>query len=418
MMRSLSSLRCLAPLAPVALPPTDGDVGLTTPADLSCRMRILTRQIACGAAVACTAAAPVRAQTFHFVYPAPPPGKVIRTVDSTAPRLDVYRLAHGAPDRSPALIFFFNRGDSALDAFYEDWARTAAAKGIVAITPTLRFGHAAEDFKTTLAHLGDHADRYGIDRHAIAVYAASANVFTAFPIVEDSAQTTIQAAVMLYGTSPVTHFRRDVPILYVRAGLDRPTGNGTGPATIIGLSTLAIAQNAPMTFFNDPSGHHGFEGVDDDAATRDAIDFIVDWVKRATSASYLAALRHGIPEATAAAEVVTGDFSAAAAAYASLVRGRPNDARLALAYGEALLGNHQYGEACAELAHLKNKGLGPRDLGIPAARACAQSGDADAAIAWLQSIPSQYLPREIADDSAFTALRARADFRALFQPRS
>jgi hypothetical protein len=199
--------------------------------------------------------------------------------------MGVYRLAQGAPDGSPALLFFFIRGDSANDAFYEDWARTAAAKGVVAITPTLRYDHAAEDFRTTLAHLSEHADRYGIDRHAIAVYAASANVFTAFPIIEDSAQTNIQAAVMLYGTAPLTQFRRDVPILYVRAGLDRPTWNGTGPSTIIGLATLAIAENAPITFLNDAGGHHGFEGVDNDAATRDAVDFIIDWVKRATSAS-------------------------------------------------------------------------------------------------------------------------------------
>ena len=61
------------------------------------------------------------------------------------------------------------------------------------------------------------------------------------------------------------------------------------------------------------------------------------------------------------------------------------------------------------------KGLGPRDLGLPAARACMQKGDGDAAIAWLMSIPQRFLPREIEKDPVFAPVQDRAEFKALFR---
>jgi tetratricopeptide (TPR) repeat protein len=114
--------------------------------------------------------------------------------------------------------------------------------------------------------------------------------------------------------------------------------------------------------------------------------------------------------------LLTGNFRQAVSTYAELLAGRPDDARLRLAYGEALLGVAQYAAACAEFEKLKGRGLGYRDLGVPAARACAQKGDADAAVAWLASIRPRFRPVELATGPAFASLRSRADFRALFPP--
>ena len=141
----------------------------------------------------------------------------------------------------------------------------------------------------------------------------------------------------------------------------------------------------------------------------------VEFVRRATSASYQSALRASLPEATAAGYVQTGKFREAAATYGAMVAAHPDDARLRLAYGEALLRDGQAAVACREFDTLRDKGLGYRDLGLPAARACLQKGDADAAIAWLRSIPARYLPASTAEDPAFAALRDRPDFRALFE---
>jgi hypothetical protein len=70
---------------------------------------------------------------------------------------------------------------------------------------------------------------------------------------------------------------------------------------------------------NNPGGHHAFEMIDDDEATRDAIERTIDFVKRATSARYQASLRRTLTEATAAANVIAANYHSAASLYAGLV---------------------------------------------------------------------------------------------------
>ena len=334
--------------------------------------------------------------------------------DSVALRMDVYRPADAVGRRLPTLVFF-NRavGADRSQPFYAAWARAAASRGLVAILPDLRGGSEAADFQALLTHLAARGSDVGVDREAIAVFAGSGNVSTAFPLVEDPRQTAVRAAVMYYGTAPITEFRRDLPVLYVRAGLDRPPVN----QDITKLAALAVTQNAPLTLLNHPSGYHAFEMFNDDDATRDVMEQTISFVKHATAPSVQMAIRQGIPEATAAAHVQLQAFDKAAPIYADLVAARPNDARLRLSYGEALLGAGQFAVACAEFEKVKGKGLGPRDLGLPAARACMQKGDADAAIAWLKTIPTRFLPTQVQTEAVFAPLQGREDFKALFPTR-
>ena len=102
----------------------------------------------------------------------------------------------------------------------------------------------------------------------------------------------------------------------MRAGLDRPGVN----ESIAKLAALAVSQNAPLTLVNYAGGHHGFERADDNDATRQVIDDTLDFVKRATSAPYQAALEASLLEATAAGYVQTGKFHEAAGAYAATGR--------------------------------------------------------------------------------------------------
>ena len=354
------------------------------------------------------------AQEMKFFYPAPPAAAVETLKDQPyGPlQMDVYRPPNAAGKSLPALIFSnLASGVQRSNAFYKAWAEIAASKGLVAILADLREESFAQDFAALLTHLAANGSSLGIDRERIAVYAGSGNAYRTLPLVQDAKLTAIKAAVIYYGGGQVATFRRDLPVLLVRAGLDRPPVN----RTITELATLAQTQNAPVTLLNYPGGHHAFEIVDDEDATREVIDTTLEFVKRATSPAYQASLRRGLPEATAAAAVASGDFASAASSYAELVKAKPDDARLRLSYGEALLGASKFAEACAELDKLKGKGLGPRDLGLPAARACLQKGDADAAIGWLKSIPTRYLPRDIEKDPAFAPLRDREDFRALFR---
>ena len=359
------------------------------------------------------------AQQLHFVYPVTDASSVTAAMDVTygsadgeTLAMDVYRPARSGTAPLPAFVFFNRaRGANRHYYLYSGWAQRAAASGLVAILPDIGDQTASRDFGLLLTYLVGHAADLAIQPDAIAVYAASGNVSTALPLVEDPKETRIRSAVMLYGTGPVTEFRRDLPLMFVRAGLDRPDVN----RRITELASLAISQNAPVTLLNHSTGHHGFEILDDTDVTRRVLDRILDFVKTTTTSGYQASLRQGLPEATAAGYVVSGRATEAASAYAQLAAARPDDRFLKLAYGEALLGNKQYADACALFATLKDKDLGPRDLGLPAARACLMNGDQDAAIGWLRSIPTRFLPKEIETDPAFAPLSGRADFRALFR---
>jgi dienelactone hydrolase len=373
-------------------------------------------------ALACAAPAASRAQPPRFVLP--PAGAVAETTDvrygsadTLALRMDVYRPAGATAAPRPALVFF-NRAvgaaqRNAFNGFYRGWARAAASRGLVAIVPDLRGGHEGADYRSLIEYLTQNAARLGIAENAVTVYAGSGNVFAALPLLQEYTAPAVRAAVLYYGAAPVTRFRLDLPILWVRAGLDRPPLN----ADIARLAALAVSQNAPVTLLNHPTGHHGFEALDDDDVTRDVIEQTIAFAHRVTAPSYRAALRAGLREATAAGHVQSGAYGEAAAAYAELVRGRPDDAALRLAYGEALLGGGRFADACAEFERLRGKGLGPRDLGLPAARACLQKGDPDAAVAWLRSIPTRFLPPDVQREPVFAPLRERADFRALFPGR-
>ena len=364
-------------------------------------------------------ASPALAQEPHFAFPPASPSVVVVSdvpygmSGGTTLAMDVFKPPPGSAGAHPPALIFFNgaTGADRRQPFYEGWARTAASRGIVAILPDLRSGSQAEDFDQLVGYLTSHRSDLGFE--GIAVYAGSGNVYTAFPVVEDPRQTAVLSAVMYYGTGPVERFRLDLPVLYVRAGLDRPPVN----SGISALAAAAISQNAPVTLLNHAGGHHAFEMVDATDATRDVIDRTLEFVKRTTSAAYQASLRASLGEAEAAGYVQTGKFRDAAEAYGRMVAARPEDARLRLAYGEALLGDRQYAAACGELDKLRDKGLGYRDLGLPAARACLGKGDLAAAVAWLATIPARFLPASIQEDPDFAALKDRDDFKALFLRR-
>ena len=363
-------------------------------------------------------AAPSAAQEFRFAYPAPAPSAYVESRDVTVEdssegpiRMDVYRPAGGG--RHPTLIFFnIATGEQRAHPFYVAWARLAASKGITAIVPDLGMETFVQDFVTLHEFIArGGAEAHGADRNAVALYAGSGNVGRALPIVQDRRTTLIKSAVLYYGAAEVTAFRPDLPLLFVRAGLDRPALN----TSIDGLVARALTQNTPVSVINHAGGRHAFEMVNHDEATRDVMDRTLVFVKETTSPGYQAAFRASIGEASAAGHVAAGRTREAAEAYAALVAARPTDNTLRLAYGEALLADRQFAEACRELNGLKGKGLGYRDLGIPAAKACLQKGDADAAIAWLASIPQRFRPASLADDPVFAPLRERPDFKALFE---
>lgn len=328
--------------------------------------------------------------------------------------MDVYTPARASVNaRLPVVVFLNTFGFSRrAEEMYTGWAKIAAAHGFAAINLDSRPDGIEQDFDLMATYLAEHAAELRIDANQIAVHAVSGNVFAALPLAENPRRKAVKAAVMYYGLGPVGDLRADLPLLLVRAGLDRPPLN----RQIGDFVMTATTRNIPITLLNYPGGHHGFDVLDNNGATREVIEQTFAFLKSALSREYQAGLRGGIPEASAAAAVMGGDFDRAVTLYAPMVAADPRNRSLALSYGESLLGAARYKDARAQFDRLKILGgLGPRDLGVPASKACALDGDPEAALGWLQTIPKQFLPKDLKDDAAFQNLRGRADFQALFQ---
>ncbi|MBC7895934.1 MAG: dienelactone hydrolase family protein [Cytophagaceae bacterium] len=369
--------------------------------------------------VASVATSPLCAQQMRLAFPSFDPGvRVAMNEEFSAPgeprlQMDVYRPPASMPaGRGYPVLVFFNRATGAdrSGQFYAGWARMAASRGMVAILPDLRDGKQGEDFRALMAYLDEHATHLGMDHDAIAVYAASGNAYTALPILESPEAKLVKAAVIYYGAGDVKEFRLDLPMLMVRAGLDRPGLN----VAMTELASRGVSQNAPITLLNYPTGHHAFEMMDDNDATRDVIEQTLTWVKRAMEPATLLAAQSALPEAEAAGLALSGNFTKAASLYATLVAAAPADSRMRLAWGETLIGAGEFARACTEFEKLRGKGLGPRDVGLPGARACVQAGDPAAAVKWLESIPARFLPAQVANEPAFAPIRDRPDFKAVF----
>jgi pimeloyl-ACP methyl ester carboxylesterase len=116
--------------------------------------------------------------------------------------MDVYRSA-GSTGASPTLIFFNHAtGADRRWFFYDAWARAAASRGLTAVVFDLRFGSEASDFQALMTYLTSRGASVGVNKDAIALYAGSGNVFTAFPLVEDPTLTTVKAGGDVLRRSP------------------------------------------------------------------------------------------------------------------------------------------------------------------------------------------------------------------------
>jgi dienelactone hydrolase len=394
-------------------------------------------RIRCAVFVACLlcAAGDAAGQAYAAFGAEPPPGVVrvmpdvrFAAVDTTVLAMDVYRPAKTTTP-APAIIFYAlfepqERRPRAENDWLKSWARMAAANGIVGIIPDLRkepgTGNATgparargDDLERAIKHVIENAEQFGVDRERITLFAGSGAVAPALPAVQDPRQGAIKAAVMYYGGAgaSVERFRLDLPLLYVRAGLDSPGMN----AAIDRLAAAALAQNAPITVINHHTGYHGFEGRNNDDATMPIVLQTIEFVKRATAPSFQAAIRARQLDALAAGQISARNFKAAASTYAEIMKQRPNDASIRVSYASALLADQQYATACTELRQVK-----PPEYGalLPGTRACVLAGTPDAAIAFLQTMPKDWVrfaaPR-LQADSVFAPLWERTDFRALFR---
>lgn len=227
----------------------------------------------------------VQAQNDTVVYRVPGMNQVhvssrtYKTVGDTTLVADIYYPnSDTASVRRPVAIFVNGIGSLSLHRWvvYQDWARLVAASGMIGITYQTRSGKASGDTDELIAFLRSQAAVLGLDEDRIALWMCSANVTAGLPILMASNRTYIRCGVLYYGWGQVPSFRKDVPILYVRSGLDRAIVN----QPIDHFIRQALDAELPLTFINYAEGQHAFDIADNNDESRAIIRQTLDFMKR------------------------------------------------------------------------------------------------------------------------------------------
>jgi|SRR5579872_4313181 len=248
----------------------------------------------------------------HLVYPLPAEtdlewrrGLTYRTLNGVETVMDVVLPVKRQRTAPLPVLVFMNAfgGDSTRTSIqYKDWMKLAAGNGFVAITPDTHLEGVGDDLDQITDYVRRHALDLSADPAQIGVWACSGHAYGTLPLVEDAARTAIKSAVMYYGGEAVPVFRLDLPVMLVRAGLDRPIVN----RRLDEIAANAVMANAPVTLLNYAGGHHGFDTIDDNDATRAVIVETLRFFKTTLAPAYQAALRQKSEEIAAAGAVMRG----------------------------------------------------------------------------------------------------------------
>jgi tetratricopeptide (TPR) repeat protein len=186
-----------------------------------------------------------------------------------APKLDLYTPARARRGKLPVVVFINgvgDRPDSRLKDWqiYQDWARLVATRGYAAVVHETDGTRAQADIAKLLERLHAEGGALGLDTERIAIWACSANVSQALPVVMDSAPAGVRAAVFYYGNGAAKQLRKDLRVLWVIAGADDRNLIAGQRA----LWTRAIAEGLPWTMVHAPTLPHAFDAVDAGAESR------------------------------------------------------------------------------------------------------------------------------------------------------
>lgn len=322
---------------------------------------------------------------------------------------DLYRPAN---DAVVPVVVFANAGSAAYTTwpFYIGWGEATAGAGLAAVVYQASQPNAVADFDALVASLRTRAAELKIDPSRIVVWSASANVIVGLPVSMDARRDYIRGAVVYYGDAEVGELRTDLPVLFVRAGLDAPALNGR----IDKLLARALAANAPWTVENYSGGLHGFEVLNDTEITRALIHRTLSFMKLATRPELTRAYADASSDAALGGAFARGDWPVAIEGYRRKVTANPADADANLRLGVSLLRAKEFTPALASLEKAWELGRrGPRDTAWPAAEAAAGANNVERAIHWLDILLSTPFGPPLADVrtmEAFAPIRTAPAF--------
>jgi tetratricopeptide (TPR) repeat protein len=323
----------------------------------------------------------------RFFYPAADPSAISVRKDleyRSGLKFDLYRPAN---DKVVPVVIFANVGSAAYTTwpFYIGWGEATAGAGMGAVVYQATQPNAIADFDALVTNLRTRAAELKIDPSRIVVWSASANVNVGLPVAMDRNRDYLRGAVVYYGDAEVAELRTDLPVLFVRAGLDGPVLNGR----IDKLLARALVANAPWTVENYSGGLHGFELLNDTEITRALIHRTLSFMKLVTRPEITSAYAEGSFDASLGAAFARADWPVAIEGYRRKVSANPADAEANLRLGVALLRAKDFAAALTSLEKAWELGRrGPRDTAWPAAEAAAGANNVERALHWLDVLLS------------------------------
>jgi dienelactone hydrolase len=260
--------------------------------------------------------------TQRIVYALPGMDKIRARKDITYKRvaddelkMDVYHpqnLPNGA--RRPAIVFIHGgalppnlRTKPKEWGAYVSYGQLAAASGFVGITFNQRFygwdmkalADARSDVTDAIAYIRSNAERLGIDKDRICLWALSAGSVLLGSAISD-APSFIRCMVFYYAILDLEPLRKErpaitdevtrefspihrlegagkafAPIFIARAGRDEPGLN----VAVDSFIQKALTRKATLDFSNHAEGQHGFDVLDDNERTREVIRRTLEFIK-------------------------------------------------------------------------------------------------------------------------------------------
>lgn len=228
--------------------------------------------------------------------------------DSTL-KLDIYYPPNfNFKNKIPAVVIIFGYTNNAQikiagDQFrkwswYKSWCKIIAASGMAAVV--YETVNPESDLISLTNYLNSNQETLMINN--LGAYTCSANTPTAISYILNKPNSSFKCVVIYYGffltqdfeylsqidtlsqkmgfKTPVlvepNHWKKDVPILIVRAGKDKiPYLN----KSILRFYKTALNLNLPFTLVNYPIGLHGFDVYNDNESTRTIIESSINFWK-------------------------------------------------------------------------------------------------------------------------------------------